>query len=299
MKHKEIQHVEIKAEAVRGLLEHAKARLDEKHYELFESIVKSYVALSELVDEKRMTIRELRKLLFGSTTETLTNVLEEVGKGRGPEARGDEESSAPEGGAERGVAAELGEKGPPEREKAGEEKPAGHGRNGAEDYIGAERLEVAHPSLKPGSPCPEEGCKGKLYDFEPRKLVRIVGQAPVAATVTVVAQLRCNLCLKVFTAPLPADADEKYDASAGSMIALLRYGTGVPFHRLWKLEKSFGIPLAPSTQWDVVKRAVKKVLPAYKALVHAAAQGDVFYVDDTPMKILALMEKKKGKSDDG
>jgi hypothetical protein len=81
------------------------------------------------------------------------------------------------------------------------------------------------------------------------------------------------------------------------MIALLRYGTGVPFNRLAGLEKNLGIPLAASTQWDIVLRPVKKIVLAYQALVCEAAQGDVIYVDDTPMKILELM--KKGKGDDG
>ena len=85
-----------------------------------------------------------------------------------------------------------------------------------------------------------------------------------------------------------------------SMTALLRYGTGMPFHRLEGLQKNFGIPLAASTQWDIVLRPVKKVLPAYQALFFEAAQGDVIYVDDTPVKILELMKKRKeGKGDDG
>ena len=38
----------------------------------------------------------------------------------------------------------------------------------------------------------------------------------------------------IFTAPLPAgvDAGGKYSASCASMIALLRYGCGMPFDRL-------------------------------------------------------------------
>jgi len=39
-------------------------------------------------------------------------------------------------------------------------------------------------------------------------------------------KLRCNLCSVVFTAKQPAgvDAEEKYDPTVGSMIALLKYG---------------------------------------------------------------------------
>jgi transposase len=120
--------------------------------------------------------------------------------------------------------------------------------------------------------------------------------------VTRVEQLRCNLCLEIFKAPLPEDLGaKKYDESAASMIAILRYGTGVPFNRLDGLQANLGIPLAASTQWDVVARAATLVTPAFKELVRQAAQGDVLHNDDTPVKILELMKKKqkKEKGDDG
>ena len=61
--------------------------------------------------------------------------------------------------------------------------PAGHGRNGAYAYRGAEKVEVAHPRMTHGDRCPD--CtRGNVYtQKEPKALVRIVGQAPLAATV--------------------------------------------------------------------------------------------------------------------
>ena len=78
--------------------------------------------------------------------------------------------------------------------------PQGHGRNGAQSYTGANKVAVPHPSLHAGDPCP--GCgKGKVYpQKEPKTLVRMVGQAPLAATVYELDRLRCNLCGEVFTA---------------------------------------------------------------------------------------------------
>jgi hypothetical protein len=50
-------------------------------------------------------------------------------------------------------------------------------------------------------------------------------------------RLRCNACGQVFTAGAPDSAGpDKYDATAMAMIALLKYGTGLPFKRLEKLE---------------------------------------------------------------
>src|SRR5580693_3742737 len=61
--------------------------------------------------------------------------------------------------------------------------PAGHGRNAASAFTGAEKVSVQHAHLKPGDPCPE--CReGKVYrQKEPKTLIRIVGQAPLKATV--------------------------------------------------------------------------------------------------------------------
>ena len=127
------------------------------------------------------------------------------------------------------------------------EKATGHGRNGASSYRGAKKVAVPHPTLQAGDACP--GCeKGKVYpQKESRVLVRLVGQAPLAATVYELGRLRCNLCGQVFTAPEPeGEGPEKYDETTAAMIALLKYGSGLPFHRLEKLEQLLGIPLPAS-----------------------------------------------------
>jgi len=47
----------------------------------------------------------------------------------------------------------------------------------------------------------------------------------------------------VFTAEaLEGVGEEKYDETAASMIALLRYGSGLPWTRLEGLQESLGIP---------------------------------------------------------
>ena len=81
--------------------------------------------------------------------------------------------------------------------------PPGHGRNGAEAFAGAQKVDIAHQNLKHGDRCPECG-KGNVYgQKEPKALVRIVGQAPLAATVYSLERLRCGACGQVFTAPEP------------------------------------------------------------------------------------------------
>jgi transposase len=170
-----------------------------------------------------------------------------------------------------------------------ESKPAGHGRNGANAFRGAEKVKISHSNLQSGNRCPDCG-RGNVYEQkEPKVLVRIVGQAPLAATVYELERLRCNACGQIFTAEEPEGiGPEKYDETAAAMIAQLKYGSGVPFHRLEKMEDLMGIPLPASTQWEVVEEAAALMKPAHKELIRQAAQGEVLHNDDTSMKVLRL-----------
>lgn len=132
--------------------------------------------------------------------------------------------------------------------------PPGHGRNGAEAFCGSRKNAIAHPKLKHGDRCPECG-RGNVYrQKDPKVLVRIVGQAPLAATVYSLERLRCGVCGQVFTAPESEGVGpEKYDETAAAMMAQLKYGSGTPFYRLEQLEGQLGIPLPAATQWEVVE----------------------------------------------
>jgi transposase len=154
---------------------------------------------------------------------------------------------------------------------------------------------VAHPSLRAGDACPACG-EGTVYEKAPGVLVRIAGQPPLAATVYRLQKLRCHLCGQVFTADPPAEAGpRKYDATAGSMIGLLKYGSGLPFNRLDGLQGDLGVPLPASTQWDIVEAMAASLAPAFDELIRQAAQGEVLHNDDTTVKILELMGQRAGQ----
>ncbi len=166
---------------------------------------------------------------------------------------------------------------------------AGHGRNGAEAFVSSRKIAIAHPKLKHGDRCPE--CeKGNVYgQKEPKVLVRMVGQAPLAATVYSLERLRCGTCGQVFTAQEPEGVgSEKYDETAAAMIAQLKYGSGTPFYRLEQLQAQLGIPLPAATQWEVVEEAAELPKPARDELIRQAAQGEVVHNDDTSMRVLRL-----------
>ena len=280
MKQTEPTILELSAEELQDILQYLEGLgMSNEHHEIVKAIIESYAYLLGQLGKKNVTIGRLQKIIFGAGTEKTETV---IGKGTNSETSaspGEEHNAEPTGDAD-------SEKEPPQRRK-------GHGRNGADAYHGAEQIEVPHPSLQAGDDCPE--CqRGKVYETpRPGVLVRIVGQAPVQAKVYQLQKLRCNLCGKVFTAPPPEGiSPAKYDATTGSMIGLLKYGSGMPFNRLGRLQGSLGIPLPASTQWDIVADLTRVIEPGHVELMRQAAQGDVVYNDDTTIKILDLMGKR-------
>jgi transposase len=172
--------------------------------------------------------------------------------------------------------------------------PPGHGRNGAEAFDSARKVKIRHQKLTHGDRCPECG-RGNVYgQKEPKVLVRIIGQAPLAATVYSLERLRCGTCGQVFTAEEPEGVGpDKYDETAAAMIAQLKYGAGTPFNRLEQLEGQLGIPLPAATQWEIVEEEAQVIKPAQDELIRQAAQGTVVHNDDTGMRVLMLQRDHK------
>jgi transposase len=276
-----LELVEVDSDRLEEVLRRAEQSLDEKDAELIRAVFESYVYVTELVDDKNTTIRRLRQLFFGAHTEKTEAVV-------GPKAGTSEDTVTSDAAA--GTEPVAGDGATDVSNAAVVSK--GHGRNGAEAYRGAERIDVAHPSLRAGDACPACG-EGTVYDKAPGVLVRITGQPPLAATVYRLRKLRCHLCGQVFTADAPAGAGPaKYDATAGSMIGLLKYGSGLPFNRLEGLQGDLGVPLPASTQWDVVEAVATSLAPVLDELIRQAAQGEVLHNDDTMVKILELMGER-------
>jgi transposase len=173
-------------------------------------------------------------------------------------------------------------------------KREGHGRIGAAGYRPARRDYVAHDRLHVGDTCP--GCAhGRLYDLNrPSCILRIIGQAPLAAVIWDCQQLRCSGCGHVFTADAPAEAQgPKYDPTAVATLGLSRYDYGMPLNRLARLQRQLDCPVPASTQWEVVRDRVGAFEPIFDELRRRAAMGRVLHNDDTTMRILALMGKRR------
>jgi len=270
--------IELDRSELEAILERAKtAALSQAEYDKLHAAMETLIFLTQELEKKRVSVQRLKQLLFGTTTEKTQKVMEKI------LCQADEQSNStndePEG-----------------KDTEAKQKTKGHGRNGAEAYTGADQVRVPHESLKPGDACPN--CqKGTVYEsVEPGHLVRIRGQAPLGATVYELQKLRCNLCGQIFTAQTPSDVGpDKYDAESASMIALLKYGSGLPFNRLGRLQDTLGIPLPAATQWEIVRDSAGVIEPVLAEMIRQAAQGRLLHNDDTTAKILSLIGQS-GKS---
>ena len=263
------ERFDVSTEELDALVEQARPALDEAGYQKLKAAVRTLSVMTTMIESPDTTLQSLRTMFGQGQTEKTVSVLKRAG---------------------------IPTEKPPAPPKP---KAPGHGRHGAKAYRGADKVQVAHSSLRSGDPCPE--CqRGRVYaQCEPGVLVRLIGRAPIEATVYELEKLRCNLCGEVFTAKAPEGAgDEKYDATVASMIAILRYGSGFPMHRLARLEQGLGIPLPASIQWEIVCIMAVRIAPAFDELIHQAAQGDVLHNDDTSMAVLSLRREIEDEADE-
>jgi transposase len=286
-KKKPTRRVKVPIEQLNAIVERTRTEpLPADEHATLKAAVDTLARLTEELETKTTTLQRVRRLIFGPRTETTDKILGKAQEGHS------EDATAPNPSA-------VGEASGASAGDTPRKPRQGHGRNGAEDYPRAPRIPVAHATLKQGDPCPEAGCTGRLYvqRQEPAVLVRVTGVAPLRAQVYALERLRCGLCGTVFTAAPPAQVGSaKYDETAAAMIALLKYGCGLPFHRIARLQQALAIPLPATTQWDVVAQAAAQIAPAGDELIRQAAEGTLLYNDDTPMRILKFTAEARAEA---
>jgi len=246
-----------------AFLDELRGCLPPAHYARVQAMTELLPELLLLLEQKSMSIGRLRQLVFGATTESSRNVC-----------------------------------GGPPKEPTRKAKRRGHGRRGQHTYTGAVRVPVPHPTHQHGDGCP--GCgKGKLRrQKQPATAVTVSAQPPVGAEIHEMERLRCDGCGTVFTATTPAGVGlEKYDVNVGVMVGLLRYGSGMPFYRLERLQESVGVPLPSSIQWEQANRAAEALGPVVDHLIYLGAQAAMVYTDDTTMRVGALRRAIQAETD--
>ena len=236
--------------------------LEPDDYELLKVVIDTVCFLSRLVQQKATSIQRLLRVIFGERTEKTSAVLQRDSP--------DRLSPASASGAAKA-------------------KRKGHGRRAATAYWGARKISVPHGQLKAGDVCPICAAS-KLYDTRrPAVLLHLHAQPAIAGTVFELEKLRCALCGKLFSAAAPAEAgQEKYNANVAPMLAVLRYGYGMPMNRLEQMQQDFGVPLPAGTQWELMHAHAQELWPVFEEFQCQAASANVFYNDDTTARILSL-----------
>ena len=261
-----------------------KKQLTDKDYELLERFWTAFGQLIFILAEKDLSIKRLMRLLGKKSEKAQTILKKEV-----TDKNQDKEKASESTDAESAEESKY-----PSKTKEKKDKKRGHGRNGASRYVGAETIEVPLNNLSAGSECPDCQDGNTLYKCKPNIALRVKGCIPIKAIIYLLEKVRCRLCQKIFVAELPKEAgDKKYDEEAGSMVAVLKYGSGIPFYRLENLQDNQGVPLPASTQWDIVSNVSRRIFPAYQQLLVEAAQGEILHNDDTYVKILSLMKENE------
>jgi hypothetical protein len=235
--------------------------LEPADYETLQVVIDTVIFLSRTLQRKAASIKRLLRMIFGASTERTSEVLRRL-------------KPSVEEGKDDGA------------------KRKGHGRQGAADYSSADKVIVSHDRLKPADVCPDCS-KGKLYDTRrPSVLLHLQAQPVITGTVFELEKLRCSACGKLFSAPAPPGAGrEKFNTNVAPTLAAMRYGYGMPMNRLAQMQHDVGIPLSAGTQWELIQAHARELQPIFEELQRQAADADVLYNDDTPVRILSLTKE--------
>jgi transposase len=275
--------ITVSAEQLDAALAEVQSSVSEGTYQIIENAVRTMRWLLDMVEKQRLSLKKLKRMIFGAASEKLDKLS---GKGGQPDGSKDAPPANPQGGPK------PDQDDPVKKDKEDKKtRRKGHGRLGVNQYFGAKRILVPHPTLKTGCLCPR--CStGSLYECPPARILRIKAEPLFMGACFNLERVRCSGCGALFTAPPPPEAGSgKYDESVGVMLAIARYGMGLPMSRVETWQRHFGVPMPSGTQWDLIRAAAEEVEVAFESLEVTAAQGQVVYNDDTTMRVQDLVKE--------
>jgi hypothetical protein len=114
----ETPRLDVSTEELEALVEQARAVLPEDGYQKLLGAVRTLRYVTELLEKKEASLKDLRELLCPATTEKTEKVLKQAGIDSGPEKPAVADPQA----------------------RGAKRKARGHGRNGAAAYSGAQKM---------------------------------------------------------------------------------------------------------------------------------------------------------------
>ncbi len=283
-----------------GLLERLKqSNMPAKDTELLTGLIEFNLWLQCSLEEKKISINKLQKM-FGHTSEKRDKKNRQETSGKEENKNEDESASNDNDTAENSSdsaadeSANTSPESTPEQTSNIRKYVPNTGRLGHEAYTNAEIIFLS-ASCKPGDPCSDPHCKGRLKMVAPGNIIKVVGQSLAKANKYVIQTLRCNLCERYTKAKLPDNVcSEKYDPAFKAQLCIHKYFLGVPNYRLEVYQEMMGVPLPDSTQIDKIEEVANAGHSAFKYLEKLAANGHLIHGDDTSVRIRSVIKENKG-----
>ena len=293
------EHVTLSSEEVESLMAHVhQSNLPAAVAERLEQIIRTCLWLVFALQETKITVSRLRRVLFGKAFEASAPAPQDA---LAPSPAGGDETHAGavvDAGAD-DTAATPGEAPPAGLAEATEQdKPkGGHrpgtGRLGPRPMWGPSALSAVMRNWRPVSAA---RCVVKAPYMNCHRVSRcaLTAMRCLAAIRYELQKLRCSACGQVFTAPLPREAgEEKYSPRARAVLVVGRYYLGLPFYRIEGYQAMLGVPMPDATQWDQIEKVGDCCYVVFEYLETVAAQGELIYQDDTSVRILSLLKENQ------
>lgn len=264
---------------------------DEKVFQMAAQLISTLTSIYGMWSNSKKKINKLLKMVFGNSSEKLKDLGEVSG------SAADDNKNHASGNTEN-IDSSDENVAPVDTDKENK-RVGGGGKNSAEDYESAAEIscEIDHDKM-PGKICPKCG-KNKLYEIEPKKVIRLVGNAPITAFKFILQQVRC-ICGAIYCADVGDDFrdiynEDKYGPSALASMMIYKYLMGVSFGNLSSIQEMSGVPLPASTQANKIKSEGLPVVQAVvKELEKLAANANAIGFDDTVIKTIKERSSKSG-----
>lgn len=276
---------------------------DEEFFKKAALLINTFLSIYTTWTKSKKKISKLLKMVFGNRTEKLNKIKKEgdiLSDSKEDISTSSDDQSNKEETKDK---IQNSNKIDNNDKKDGKKKrKGGNGKNPADAYEGAAEITCSLcDHLLPGNMCPSCG-KNKLYEVDPKKIVRLVGNAPITAFVFILQQVRC-ICGASFTADVGDEFrdiynEDKYGPSALAAMMIYKYLVGVPFGTIAKLQEMNGVPLPASTQVNKIKNNGLPVIQAViSVLKNLASNANLLGFDDTVIRTISKRKTKDGNGE--
>ena len=275
--------------------------LNEKDLKIVVDVLNCYLWMQDQLSRAKLTLKGLKALFGFKSEKNDKGATEDSGEDKEDDSKSDQKDPGHEADqATTGATNKLSSSASHKKLKPKWNAKKNHGRYSVDDYQGCPVVKVAlkNPTLLSGycPDCMQDDTKAKVYPQLPSTVIIFQSDPMISGIRYQLDRTRCCVCLKYFTADLPEAVREqpKYAASCKATLAIHHYYCGMPFNRIEMVQSAQQVPLAVSTQYDLMSSFHEdSVKDVFYALHAYGANGEANFFDDTPGRILEQIAHNK------